>query len=36
MFSEKPFRQQISAMLSVYNFVIHEVFRKIDKNCNKT
>ena len=34
--SEKPIGQQISAMVSVFNILIHEIYRKYDKNCIKT
>ena len=36
MFSEMPTGQQITAMLSVCNILIHDIYRKIDKNCIKT
>ena len=34
--SEKPTGQRIPAMLSVFNILIHEVYRKFDKNSIKT
>ena len=34
--SEKPTEQRIRAMLSVFNILIHEVYRKFDKNSIKT
>ena len=34
--SEMPTGQRISAMLSVFNILIYEVYRKFDKNCIKT
>ena len=34
--SEKPTGQRTSAMLSILNIIIHEVYRKFDKNCLKT
>ena len=34
--SGKPTGQQIPAMLSVFNILIHEVYRKRDKSCKKT
>ena len=34
--SENPTGQQTSAMLSVFNILIHEVYRKFDKNSIKT
>ena len=33
--SGKPTGQQIPAMLSVFNILIHEVYRKRDKSCKK-
>ena len=34
--SEKPTGQRISAVLSVFHILIHEVYRKFDKNYIKT
>ena len=36
IFSEKPTGQQTSAMLIVFNILLHEVYQKFDKNCIKT
>ena len=36
IFSVRPTGQQTSGMLSNFYFLIHEVYRKFDKNCMKT
>ena len=36
MSPEKPIGQRISAMLSIFNILIHEVYRKINENSIKT
>ena len=30
--SEKPTGQRVGALLSVFNILIHDIYRKIDKN----